>query len=135
MHIANFEVIDNIANTNPYTALLGIHWVIDSQTIINFKRRILSFEDSKIRLVMPIDPLEGKRYVELVNSEGQGNYLDHVYNIMSRSYYYINPIADGKLSWQSASYCTSDSGEALENWKNQMHEVSMIICTIITQFV
>ena len=44
---------------------------------------ILSFEDSKLRVVAPIDPLEGKRYVEPVSSEGQGNYLDQLYNIMS----------------------------------------------------
>ena len=32
-----------------------------------------------MRLVSPIDPLEGKTYVELVYSEGQGYYLDHIY--------------------------------------------------------
>ena len=73
---ADFEVIDIVDDTNPYPALLGIDWAIDNQTIINFKKRILSFEDSEIRLVAPIDPLEGQRYVELVHSEGQGNYLD-----------------------------------------------------------
>ena len=48
---------------------------------------------------------------------------------------YINPKTDGKLSWKSFSSWTYDSGEALENWKNQMHEVSMRRCTRITQYV
>ena len=52
---------------------------------------------------MPIDPLEGKRYVEPVNSEGQGNYLDQLYNIMSLREDYINRTIDGKLSWRSVS--------------------------------
>ena len=44
----NFEVIEIFDDTNPYTTLLGIDWEIDNQIIIKFKKRILSFEDSKI---------------------------------------------------------------------------------------
>ena len=71
-----FEEIDIVNDTNPYPTLLGIDWTIDNKTIINFKKRILSFEDSKIRVFTVIDPLEGKRYVEPINSEGQGKYLN-----------------------------------------------------------
>ena len=67
---AEFEVINIIDNMNPYPALLGIYWAIDNQTIIKFKKRILSFEDNEMRVVSLIDPLEGQRYVEPVNSEG-----------------------------------------------------------------
>ena len=49
---------------------MGIDWAIDNQTIINFKKRILSFEDDEMRVVSPIDPLEGQRYVEPFYSEG-----------------------------------------------------------------
>ena len=45
---ANFEVINIVDDTNPYPTLLGIDWAIDNQTIINFKKRILSFEDEEI---------------------------------------------------------------------------------------
>ena len=70
---ANFKEIGIVDDTNPYPALLGIDWEIDNQTIINFKKIILSFEDSEKMVVVPIDPLKGKRYVKSVNSEGQGN--------------------------------------------------------------
>ena len=56
----NFEFIDIFDDTNPYPTLLGIDWEIDNQTIINFKKRILPFEYSKIRVVMPIDLIEGQ---------------------------------------------------------------------------
>ena len=79
---AYFEAIDIVDETNPYPPLQGIDWEIDNQTIINFKKRILSFEYYEIRVVAPIDPLEGHRYVEPVHSEGKGNYLDQLYNIM-----------------------------------------------------
>ena len=65
---------------------------------MNFKRRILTFEYSELRLVAPIGPLEGKIYAKQVNSEGYGDYLDHIYNITSPRYYYVNPMIDIKLS-------------------------------------
>ena len=100
---------------NPYLVLLGIDWEIDNQTTINFKKRILSFKDEEMRVVSPIDPLEGQRYVKPVYSEGQGDYLDHIYNVTSLKDDYINPIVSGNLSWESTSSCTLDLGEALEN--------------------
>ena len=60
----DFEVINIVDDTEPYPTLLGIDWSIDNQTIINFKKRILSFEDEEMRVVSPIDPLEGQRYVK-----------------------------------------------------------------------
>ena len=70
-----FKVIDIVNDTNPYPTLLGIDWAIYNQTIIKFKKRILSFEDSEIRVVSPIDPLEGQGYVEHAHSEVKDNYL------------------------------------------------------------
>ena len=75
---SEFKFIDIFYDTNPYLALLGIYWAIDNQTIVNFKKRILSFEDEKMRVVSPIDPQEKQRYVEPVYSEVQGDYLDQI---------------------------------------------------------
>ena len=55
-----FEFIDIVDDTNPYLGIVGFDWEIDNQTIKNFKKRILSFKDSKIRVVAPIDPPEGQ---------------------------------------------------------------------------
>ena len=71
-----FKVIDLVDEKNTYHVLLDIYWVINNQEIINFKKRIMSFEDSKMRVVAPIDPLEWKRYVYPRHNEGQENYLD-----------------------------------------------------------
>ena len=71
MHtFADFEVIDIVDYMNPYHVVLGIDWAIDNQTIINFKKRILSFEDNEMRMVSPFDPLEGQIYVEPIYSDG-----------------------------------------------------------------
>ena len=39
------------------------------------------------------------------------------------------------MSWKSASSSTSDSGAALENQKNRLHEVSMRRCARVTRSV
>jgi len=132
---AEFEFINIVDDTNPYPALLGIDWAIDNQTIINFKKRILSFEGDEMRVVSPIDPFEGKRYVEHVYNEEQVEYLDQIYNVTAMHEDHISPTVDGNLSWKRMSSCTSDSGEALENWKNRLHEVSMRRCARVTRSV
>ena len=65
-----FELINIVNGTNPYHTLLGIYWAIDNQTFINFKKKILSFEDNEMRVMSPIDPLEGQRYVKPIYNEG-----------------------------------------------------------------
>ena len=95
---AYFEFINIVDDTNPYHALLGIDWAIDNQTIINFKKRILSFEDEEMRVVSPIDPFEGQRYVEPVYNEGQVDYLDQIYNVTAMHEDHISPTTDGNLS-------------------------------------
>ena len=122
---AEFEVINIVDDTKQYPALLGMDWAMGNKTIINFKRRILSFEDDEMRVVAPLDPLEGKRYVEPIFNEGQGGHLDNIYNVTVLNKYYINPTMDGNMSWRCMSSCKLDTGEALENWKNRLHEVSM----------
>ena len=93
------------------------------------------FEDDEMRVVAPLDPLEGQRYVEPVFNEGQGDHLDNIYNVTALEEDYINPTTDGNLRWRCASSCSSDSREALENWKNRLHEVSMRRCARITKSV
>ena len=79
------------------------------------QRRILSFEYDEMRVVVPLDPLEGQRYIEPVFNEGKGDHLDNIYNVTSLKEDYINPNADGNLSWRCSSSCTLESGGAIEN--------------------
>ena len=61
------------------------------------------------------------------------DYLDQIYNVTTMQEDYTNSTADGNLIWICASSCTSDSGEALEGWKNRLHEVSMRRCARVTR--
>ena len=54
---------------------------------------------------------------------------DHAYNILE---YYIHPTTDGELGWCNVGSMSSDFDDALENWKNLMHEVLVRKCGLIT---
>lgn len=83
--MAEFEVIEIVGDNNPYPTLLGIEWAFDNNSIINIKKRKMSFEDGKNRVITPIDSSDGKRYVKSVKEE---IYLDNIYNLTSRKEYY-----------------------------------------------
>ena len=73
---AEFEVIQIVEDADPYPALLGLDWVIDMGGIINLKKRSLVFENNSTRVIVPLDPVEGERYMELVHDEED---VDHIY--------------------------------------------------------
>ena len=69
-----------------------------------------------------MDPQEGR--------DEAGRSWDHTYNISED---YIHPTIDGEIGWRNDSSASSDSDDALEYWKNRLHEVSFRICGLITQ--
>jgi hypothetical protein len=83
----------------------------------------MKFEGDGLRVIAPLDPDEGPRYTEPIREEDRTYELENIYKLIARQHDYINPIADGNLSWRSDNTCSSDSKEALENWKNKMYEV------------
>ena len=68
-------------------------------------------------------------------AKGKTINVDQLYNIMSSKEDYINPTTDGNLSWRSISSCTTELGDALENWQNILHEVSMRRCVRVIRVV
>ena len=60
--VAEFEVIEIIDDNNPYPALLGIEWAMENAVVINLKKRQMTFEGKDLRVIVPLDPLQGERY-------------------------------------------------------------------------
>lgn len=75
----------------------------------------------------------GPRYAGPIKSEEEAREIDDFYKMTALQDDYINPTANGMLSWHCASSCTSNSEEGLENWKNIMHEVSGRRCARLTR--
>ena len=69
--LADFEVIEIIDDSNPYPALLGIEWAIANAAVINLKKRQMTFEGKGLRVIIPLDPSQGKRYTETFKDEDQ----------------------------------------------------------------
>ena len=62
----NFNVIEFFNGEGSYPALLGVGWANDSMAVINFKKWMMTFENQDIRVIAPMDPDEGRRYIEPV---------------------------------------------------------------------
>jgi hypothetical protein len=130
---ANFEVIEIVDNNFPYPALLGIDWAFDNSTVVELKKRHMTFEKDGLRVITPLDPYEGQRYTKTIREEDYGYALENIYKLTTIQHDYIKPTTDGNLSWRSDNACSSDSEEALENWQNQMYKVSTRRCARFTR--
>ena len=53
---ANFDFIEVVDGGGSYPALLGIVWTNDSMAVINFKKRVMTFENQDIRFIALMDP-------------------------------------------------------------------------------
>jgi len=62
--IADFEVIKIVDDSNPYLVLLGIYWAFDMNAVINLKKHNLTFEKKELRVIVPLDPVEGVCYTK-----------------------------------------------------------------------
>ena len=59
--------------------------------------------------------------------------MENLYQMTANQSDYINPTAEGNISWRCDSSCASDSDVGLENWQNRLYEVSARRCTYMTK--
>lgn len=79
--LVDFEVIEIIDDNNPYPVLLGIDWATNMNRIINLKKCKMIFKKKALRVVVPLNPVEGVRYTEPVHDEESDDELDCIYKI------------------------------------------------------
>ena len=94
----------------------------------------MNFEGKGLRVIVPLDPSQGERYIELVRDEDQ-DVLDHIYNITTKEEDYVNPTTEGIMDGQCDSSCMTDSDEGLENWQNRLYELHGHRCARITKSI
>ena len=75
----DIEVIEIVDDNNPYPTLLGIDWSTDMNGVINLKKQKMIFEKTSLRVVVPLDPVEGMHYTEPVRDEDSDDELDLIY--------------------------------------------------------
>jgi hypothetical protein len=87
--------------------LLGLDWAFDNQAIIKLKTKKMTFESGEYKVIAPLDPSEGDRFVE-------PNCLDleeirQLYRTTACDEDHVNPTVDEILSWQSITSCATYS--------------------------
>ena len=109
----DFEVIEIVDGTTPYPTLLFLDWVFENQTIINLKTRKMTFESRYCRVIAPLDPSEGERFVEPTFQDIEE--INQLHRTIVHDEDYVNPTIDIVLSWRRITSCIIDSDTGLEN--------------------
>jgi hypothetical protein len=60
----DFKVIEIVDDTTPYPTFLNLDWAFDNQTILNLKTQKMTFKSGEYRVITPLDPSEGERFIE-----------------------------------------------------------------------
>jgi hypothetical protein len=68
-----------VNDNQPYLALMGLEWEFDNQAIINLKKREMIFKVGDLKVTTPLDPKEGRRYLE----SARGEDIDNLYNMIA----------------------------------------------------
>ena len=76
------------------------------------------FEGRDLRVILPLDPSQGERYIEPLRLEDQDD-VEPIYTITVQEEGSEDPPAAG---WESGSSCNTDSEDDLESWQNYLHE-------------
>jgi hypothetical protein len=56
---ADFEVIEIVDDSFPYPAMLGIDGAFNKSTVVDLKKRCMTFERDGLRVIAPLDSDEG----------------------------------------------------------------------------
>jgi hypothetical protein len=87
----------------------------------------MSFETDTPRVVTPIEPYENDNYNDPVDEDVQSSDIENIYKVTGHWEGYINPIANGELSWRSVKSYEMDSKYAIDIWNNNIYEFSTCI--------
>jgi hypothetical protein len=132
--VAYFEVIEIMGDKDPYPALLGIDWDYENSAVIDINKYTMTFEANGIKVVQPLDPYVGPRYTETMKKKMEGEDLDHLYILIIRKRQdYINPIADGSISWRIIQSVDEDSEMAFDNWQQGSYEIFSRRCSTVRE--
>jgi hypothetical protein len=80
----NFEVIEIVDDNFPYPVLLGIDWAFNNSTVFDLKKIRMTFERDGLRVISPLDPDEGQRYIEPIREEDRAYELENIYKLKAR---------------------------------------------------
>ena len=100
--------------------------------MIDWKKKLVIFEDGEVKFTQPLDPYHGPRYTETVDNKKDAQLLDHLYQMTERKREgYINPTMGGTISWRSVQSSELGSEIAWDDWQQVGYENNTRICANI----
>jgi hypothetical protein len=100
--VVDFEVIEIMGDKDPYCMLLGIDRAYENYVVIDLKKDTMTFEAERIRVVQPLYPYVGPRYIEPTYNNMEEEDLDQLYIVIAGTRNdYISPTTDGSVRWRS----------------------------------
>jgi hypothetical protein len=81
---ANFEVIEIVGDSWSYPALLGIDWAFNNSTVVDLKKRRMTFEGNGLKVIAHLDLDEGHRYTKTIREEDHVYELENIYKMTAR---------------------------------------------------
>jgi len=80
---ATFELIEIVYDSIPYPTLLGLEWAFENFSMVNLKNGQLLLEQGDLRVIAPLDPKDGRRYVEIIPRGMASEGLDNLYKVIT----------------------------------------------------
>jgi hypothetical protein len=125
----DFQVIEIMDGTTPYPTFIVLDWEFDNKSIKKIKMRNMTIKLGEYRVIAPLEPSEGERFVESTFLDLEE--INQLYRTITREEDYVNPIAYDVLSWIRITSCVLDSNTSLENWQQRLQDLSTRICARI----
>ena len=88
---------------------------MENAAVINLKKRHMIFEGKDVRVILPLDPSQGERYMEPLRKKDQDD-VEPIHNIPAQVGGYEDPPT---TSWESGSSCMTESEDDLEGWRHR----------------
>jgi hypothetical protein len=83
--VDDYEFIEIMGDKDPYPSLLGIDWAYDNYVVIELKKDTMTFEAEGIKVVQPLDPYVGPRYMDPTEKKYGGRKLRPVVHRNNRN--------------------------------------------------
>lgn len=93
----------------------------------------MTFKKKSLRVVVPLDPVEGERYTEPVRDEESEDELDCIYQITTQNQDPVHFTLGRRVVWEHDSTCIVDSNEEIERWQNRLQEATKLNCNMVTR--
>jgi hypothetical protein len=108
----DFEVIDLVEGMPAYPTLIDRPWGRQMKAIISFERDRIKIKGSGRKINIPLDPKEGKLWMESWDEDQEAQCL---YQIINEHRDYVEPNAQGEILTESPLLVRHNSDSTLYN--------------------